>query len=76
MADTPPTEAKLQRAATPGTFVTPTTVRLRSGHLITEVRCDAVDGWPYYTGWLAGGLYISTDGGQTWRPSDLVFRCY
>lgn len=62
-------------SGSPGTFITPTTVRLRSGHLITGVRCDAVDGWPYYTGWLAGGLYVSPDGGQTWRPSDLVFRC-
>jgi hypothetical protein len=62
-------------SGTPGIFVNTTTVRLASGHLITEVRCDAVDGRPYYTGWLAGGLYISIDGGATWRPSDVEFRC-
>ena len=56
-----------------GTFINATVVRLTTGQLIVSVERHAND---FCTGWLAGILYVSHDGGATWASSDLVFRCY
>jgi hypothetical protein len=58
-----------------GTFTNPTTVRLRTGQTITSVvdHSDYV-GHACHLGWLAGGLYVSLDGGATWAASGLAFR--
>jgi hypothetical protein len=52
-----------------------TRVVLRTGHVIHSIQ-DASDytKTPFMTGWLAGSLYVSRDGGATWAPSDLEFR--
>jgi hypothetical protein len=42
-----------------------------TGGTIYQVQDDsAFVGTPYQTGWLAGMLYVSTDGRVTWAPAD------
>jgi hypothetical protein len=60
---------------TQGSFETPTTVRLRTGHLVTCIQdASSYVGHPFMTGWLSGVLYVSHDQGASWQASDIGFR--
>ena len=57
-----------------GTRRDETSFILSTGHIVHSIRDDsAFVGTPYLTGWVAGSLYVSRNGGATWKASDLRF---